>query len=289
MPSSTAPTPKSPKLTPWRKTPTRSSKQDKATCTSSRLPASKMNLVKNVLKAFTKDSEKAYGYNRGKASQRGSGITVAVGETSTGGVKITSPGQDYVYALFLAPKQEDSSGTYRYAYCMSYKESGNKIVGQLAITYATTLKYRQEQESKRVRSFTYNRPEERWIEKVMYQFSRLPRANKDLKFPIARNIYSTIAKVNSDSTVTVTDKNAARELVKTAMADPKNSDKMVQTILSQCLEPPQITPPPLLKTKNQTLKTNIQQLHTPLCSLAPHNGSRAAPWCSPTISGIHMR
>ncbi len=199
------------------------------------LPASKIGLINNALKAFAKDSEKAYAYNRGTSIRNSSGITVAVGNDRNSGVKVTRPGHEYVYSLFLAPKQEDAEGIYRYAYCMNYKESGSKITGKLAVTYATTLKYRQEHSSRRLRIHTSPAPE-KWVESVMGQTTRLYRVNKkDLKLPVARKIYSVVSSVNRDS-VSTGDINTAREIIITARDDPGNSDRMVQTILNQCLE-----------------------------------------------------
>jgi len=196
------------------------------------LPASEKGLIDKALKAFAKDSEKAYSYNRGKSGPKSSGITVAIGDGKSDGVRITRPGNEYVYSLFLAPKQEDADGKYRYAYCMNYKESGNRITGTLAITYATTLKYRQEQASKRVRVI---RKPEKWVESVMGQTTRLNRVKMNLRLPVAKNIYTVVSSVDRDS-VSIQDINTAKALIITAKSDPKNSDRMVQTILNQCLE-----------------------------------------------------
>lgn len=198
------------------------------------LPASRIGLINNALKAFAKDSEKAYAYNRGTSMRNSTGITVAVGNDRNNGVKITQPGHEYAYSLFLAPKQEDAEGIYRYAYCMNYKESGSKITGKLAVTYATTLKYRQEHSSRRLK-IHYSHAPEKWVESVMGQTTRLYRVNKDLRLPVARKIYSVVSSVNRDS-VSAVDINTAREIIITARDDPRNSDKMVQTILNQCLE-----------------------------------------------------
>ena len=95
------------------------------------LPASKMNLVKNVIAAFGKDSEKAYSINSGTSRPSDPQIALAVGDDNNSGERITEPGYEYAYATFLAPKSEDPSGIYRYAYGVNYKEEGGKVRGTL--------------------------------------------------------------------------------------------------------------------------------------------------------------
>lgn len=107
------------------------------------LPKSKQQLVKNIQRAFEQDREQAYSISTGSNSRGGEGVeVVAIGNSNSGGYTVGEiKGSDYIYGLFLAP--DDTERIHRYAYVLEWKEKGNEILGRLAITYATTLKYRQ--------------------------------------------------------------------------------------------------------------------------------------------------
>jgi hypothetical protein len=107
------------------------------------LPKSKQQLVKNIQRAFEQDHEQAYSINTGSNSRGGEGVeSLAVGNSNSGGYSVGEiKGSDYIYGLFLDP--EDTERIHRYAYVLEWKDKGDEILGRLAITYATTQKYRK--------------------------------------------------------------------------------------------------------------------------------------------------
>ena len=107
------------------------------------LPKSKQQLVKNIQRAFELDREQAYSISTGSNSRGGEGVeSLAVGNSNSGGYSVGEiKGSDYIYGLFIDP--EDMERIHRYAYVLEWKDKGDEILGRLAITYATTLKYRQ--------------------------------------------------------------------------------------------------------------------------------------------------
>lgn len=107
------------------------------------LPKSKQQLVKNIQRAFEEDREQAYSINTGSNSRGGEGVeSLAVGNSNSGGYSVGEiKGSDYIYGLFLDP--EDTERIHRYAYVLEWKDKGDEILGRLAITYATTQKYRK--------------------------------------------------------------------------------------------------------------------------------------------------
>lgn len=211
------------------------------------LPASKANLIKKVIEAFDKDAEKAYSINRGKSVDTKSDIALAVGNGESSGVYITSPDCEYIYSLFLAPLSEDSKGIYRYAYGMNCKEEHGKIKGKLVITYATTLKYRQQMEKERqhavLRSFsngTFNMSssatsQESWFEKLMSYLQGMTQANTQTRIALATKAYSLIGDISKYPDVSEADKNAAREILKGMISEKKYSETVLNNLLNQCL------------------------------------------------------
>jgi hypothetical protein len=106
------------------------------------LPISSLSLVKNIERAFDKDKDKAYSLNtagtKGKKKYDYESLAVGGGNAyQLGDIR----GSRYIYALFLDP--DDESKAHRYAYVLEWLEGSKEIEGKLAITYATTLKYRQ--------------------------------------------------------------------------------------------------------------------------------------------------
>jgi hypothetical protein len=97
--------------------------------------------VKDIQKAFEKDKEAAYQYRT--VSHPGSDyMSLAVGDGKSQSVAIGKiKGSDYIYACFL--DKDDPEKKYRYAYAMEWAEKDKKTQVRLAITYATTQKYRQ--------------------------------------------------------------------------------------------------------------------------------------------------
>ena len=69
-------------------------------------------------------------------------MSLAVGDGKSQSVAIGKiKGSDYIYACFL--DKDDPEKKYRYAYAMEWTEKDKKTQVRLAITYATTQKYRE--------------------------------------------------------------------------------------------------------------------------------------------------
>lgn len=209
------------------------------------LPVDKMNLVKNVVKAIKKDSEKSYSFNSGKTLPGESPIAVAVGLDGTTSVSISEPGYDYLYALFLAPSQENPDGIYRYAYGMSYQEKNGRITGKLIITYSTTLKHRQElakSDSPLVfQKGTFFVPGENtqpsWFEQVMQCYQTMATIGKEggSRLRLATKAYSLIQNVSQYPEVTQADKTTVQEVLKVMISDKKYSDPVLNRLLTRSL------------------------------------------------------
>lgn len=201
------------------------------------LPDNKLKLVKNVLAAFDKDRDLAYSFNSGTTEEHGE-ISLAVGNDGNKGIYISEPGQDYVYALFLAPKSEDPAGISRYAYSIGYKHKGDKIQGKLVVTYATTLKHRQDEAQKakkRMFNFYANNSEvttvkgnQSWFSTLMSYLQGMTKANTHTRIAFATKAYELIKDTKSYPEVTEQDKNAAREILKSMLSE-KN------TLTNRCL------------------------------------------------------
>lgn len=113
--------------------------------------------VRDIQRAFDKDKEDAYelrsGDHAGNDYHRlavgdGKSYSVAVGRIK---------GSNYIYALFL--DKDDPEKIYRYAYALEWVEKDKKTQVRLAITYATTLQYRNGR--KQVKTFIVNGQEVR--------------------------------------------------------------------------------------------------------------------------------
>ena len=108
--------------------------------------------VRDIQRAFDKDKEDAYelrsGDHAGNDYHRlavgdGKSYSVAVGRIK---------GSNYIYALFL--DKDDPEKIYRYAYALEWVEKDKKTQVRLAITYATTLQYRNSK--RQTRTFIVN-------------------------------------------------------------------------------------------------------------------------------------
>lgn len=211
------------------------------------LPASKLNLVKKAISAFDKDSEIAYSINRGTTMKGDNDIFLAVGDASSNGICITGPEASYVYALFLPSLAEDPDGKYRYAYALSYKDTGSDIEGKLVVTYATTLKYRQEVERQRQSNFlrnlsgesviitSTNSSQATWFDTLMSYFQGMTSANSQTRIALATKAYKLIRDSADYPDVTQSDKDAAREILKGMISDKKYSETVLNKLLNQCL------------------------------------------------------
>lgn len=210
------------------------------------LPADKSNLVRNVMSAFDKDTQKAYSIYRGNAARTDSDILLAVGDDSGKGIKVNDPGCEYIYALFLAPKSEDPNGIYRYAYAMNCKEEDGMYKGKLIVTYATTLKYRQAKVEannyKVIRSFSDNASviinqdgATTWFDKLMTYFQGMRNANDNTRIALATKAFKLIKNMSDHRDVTNQDKNAAREILKAMISGPEYSEPILKVLLQRCL------------------------------------------------------
>ena len=107
------------------------------------LPTTEMSLVTNIEKAFERDRDKAYTISSGRFPHASPEEyeALAVGDGSEVYYVGTIKGSDYTYAAFLDPED----GNHRYAYALEWKKTDdNQVIGKLAITYATTARYRQQ-------------------------------------------------------------------------------------------------------------------------------------------------
>lgn len=211
------------------------------------LPISKENLIEKVYSAFDKDAGMAYSINEGNRNKSGKNISLAVGDGKASGVQINGIDCEYVYSLFLAPLSEDPNGIYRYAYGMNYREKGGKLVGKLVITYATTLKYRQQAERQRqddvLRSFSNdyyaisdnNSSQESWFDMIMTYFQGMTSANTQTRIALATKAFKTIRDTSKYPEVMDADKEAVREILKGMISDKKYSEPVLNKLLNQCL------------------------------------------------------
>lgn len=202
------------------------------------LPASKMNLVNKVLDAFRKDDSKAYSINSGKATKQSSRIRLAVGDGSGPGVSVNPVDYDYIYALFLAPRPENPDGIYRYAYAFNYRRQKDTIEGHLIITYATTLKHRQEALTGRRVTIvsSSSKAEAEWFDEVMNYVQAMPGVGAQSRISLASRIYSLAKNAGKYPNVTEGDKNTVREVLKVLINDSKySSDPILRKLLQQSL------------------------------------------------------
>ena len=90
----------------------------------------------------------AYQIRSGNGNAGRNHVSLAVGNNSSQSVSIGSmKGSNYIYACFLDP--DDAEKKYRYAYAIEWLEKGQKTQVRLAITYATTQKYREKNSTRR--------------------------------------------------------------------------------------------------------------------------------------------
>lgn len=209
------------------------------------LPANRIKLIENITSAFNKDSEMAYSINSGnKTNTENAIIKLAIGDGSGEGVYINEPECNYIYSLFLPPRSEDPNGIYRYAYGINYKQEGGNIIGKLVVTYATTLKYRQQAQLNRQLnmlnsipngSIIVSTPQQTWFDLLMSYFQSMASSSPQVKISLATKAYNVIRDTQEYPEVTENDKNTVREILKGMIADRKYSDTMLNTLLNQCL------------------------------------------------------
>ena len=210
------------------------------------LPADQFKLIKNIVNAIEKDSQHAYGLYSGRITPSDQEITLAVGDgNGRNDVSLTDLGGDYSYAAFLAPKSEDPEGIYRYAYGISYKQSKNNddIMGRIVVTYATTLKYRQqaavEQQQDQWKMFNKLNKEmseqDSWFDMLMSYFQSMSEATSKTRIALATKAFKVIRDTSKYPEVTPADKDAIREILKVMVSDSKYSESVLNKLLNQCL------------------------------------------------------
>jgi len=211
------------------------------------LPANKLSLLKKVISAVDKDAEMAYSVGRGKTVNTERDIILTVGNGGNNGVYINSPDCEYIYSMFLAPLTEDPNGIYRYAYGMNFKEEDGKLVGKLVITYATTLKYRQQAEQQRQYDMFRNLSNsanvisdntsatQSWFDMLMSYFQGMISANSQTRIALASKAYQVIRDTSKYPEVTEADKDAICEILKGMISDKKYSETVLNKLLNQCL------------------------------------------------------
>lgn len=210
------------------------------------LPAKRIKLIENITSAFNKDSEMAYSINSGNTTNTENAIIkLAIGDGSGEGVYINEPECNYIYSLFLPPRSEDPNGIYRYAYGINYKQEGGNIIGKLVVTYATTLKYRQQTQQNKQLDMLQNisngtiivSPQQQtWFDLLMSYFQGMTSSNSSkVRIPLATKAYNVIKDTHKYPEVTENDKNTVREILKGMIADRHYSEPMLNTLLNQCL------------------------------------------------------
>ncbi|MDE5794888.1 MAG: hypothetical protein K2I08_09225 [Muribaculaceae bacterium] len=210
------------------------------------LPADQFKLIKNIVNAIDKDSKHAYGLYSGRVTSTDQDIILAVGDgNGNNNVSLTDLGGDYSYAAFLAPKSEDPEGIYRYAYGISYKQSkkNDNIIGKLVVTYATTLKYRQQvavekQQSQWKMLNKMNKElqeEDSWFDMLMSYFQSMSDATSKTRIALATKAFKVIRDSSKYPEVTIADKVAIREILKVMVSDNKYSESVLNKLLNQCL------------------------------------------------------
>lgn len=210
------------------------------------LPAQKMDLVQNVLSAFTQDSEVAYYISQGWSRPEDQALYLLVGDASNQ-VKLTEPNSDYVYALFLPEVSEDPEGIFRYAYGMNFKEEDDKIIGKLVVTYAFTLKHRQElreaKQNELLRSMSNGSSlvsssggsQKSWFENVMSYFLTMNSAVPEVRISLATKAYELIHDSSKYPDVKSADKEAIRDVLKVMISDKKYSEPILNKLLNHCM------------------------------------------------------
>ena len=108
--------------------------------------------IKDIQRAFDKDKETAYELRSG--DHAGNNYpTLAVGDGRSQAVAVGRiKGSNYIYALFI--DKDDPEKIYRYAYVLEWVEKDKKTQVRLAVTYATTLQYRNSK--RQTRTFIVN-------------------------------------------------------------------------------------------------------------------------------------
>lgn len=216
------------------------------------LPASKMQLISNIVDAFRKDEPTAYSSYSGKSAAGDDPLLLAVGNGNSS-VEVTYDDRncDYIYACYLAPAAENQDNNYRYAYALSWTESDGKITGKLAVTYATTLQYRMKSQGILSPIFSYNgqitipmsgsitkdedEPDS-WFAEFMTYVNAMERGNDKLLSSLATRLYEFTKKIGTYKDVTKSDKNTAIEILKNMTTNKRYNQGTVLQLLNASLQ-----------------------------------------------------
>ena len=210
------------------------------------VPLSEEKLIKDVFSAFENEADKAYSFTRGGFSED---QYFAIGDGSSRTNLYYFDGK-CVSSLFLAPLSEDPDGIYRYAYGLSYKEKDGKFKGKFFITYAMTLKQRQQLEQKKQNevirkwsngtydngSGTQKNAGKTWFDQIMSYLQVMSSSSTETRIALASKIYKVVRDTPKYSDVTEADKETVREILKGMIDDMKYSETVLNTLLKQCLE-----------------------------------------------------
>lgn len=214
------------------------------------------NRLKDIQKAFRQDSDAAYHIGSGVKGDNNGGVSLAVGNGNSGVSLGVEEGMSYTYACFIAP--EDTAGNHRYAYGMEWIEGADGVRGTLAVTYATTQSYRQQQSkgfvfmteaggkalyhlegmkvSKNGRVELGNAATsygDSWFDVFTGYITAMTTADASTRRALASKIYSHTKKLKG---VDVRDKDTARELLKSMLNDDdRYKDGILQELLNGAL------------------------------------------------------
>jgi len=196
------------------------------------IPSELMNLIKDIEKAFKKDSEKAYGYYSGRNAKRDD-VLVASGPKSNVGI-VMHKNSNYTYALFVDMKRPEHN--HRYAYGFSYCEEGKNIRGRLVITYATTLKYRQ---SNQIPKTIFNLGQRKWFDDFMSKITSLEYMEGNdaddapILIPTLKDIYNL--SESCDSSITTKEREIAISILTQKQENEFYQNQTVQKLLKESI------------------------------------------------------
>lgn len=200
------------------------------------VPKNYLSYIEQFAKAFTKDSDKAYSIEQGTTTMY-DGVQLAIGSgKNTGTANVgREPGSNYVYCLFLDP--DDPDGNHRYAYALDWCKKGDKYEGTFFITYATTLKYRQEQAEKSNQQssndFDDSSWDNSWFTKFMTLASTVDQGSTKMRKYVAGQIFDLCKTAPTQD-----DKDTAIDVLNSILPDLERdvADPVTPSILRNCIK-----------------------------------------------------
>lgn len=193
------------------------------------VPKDGLKYIEQFAKAFERDAEKAYSVNEGVTTKNDE-IQLAVGTGSNTATAFVGAkkGSHYKYCLFLDP--DDAEGHRRYSYSLDWIESDGQYTGSFIITYATTLKYRQEMSQTNNSVFA---PDISWFSRFMALASTIDRGSPTSRKYIAGQIFDLTKTASSQA-----DKDTAIDVINSLLPNIENKDKdqVTATILRNCIK-----------------------------------------------------